>query len=166
MYYLHHLLLRRVEADARTAKQRYNLFGGEPARFTFISTDIRGTSILVRIKLALTLATLAFASVTLAQTPAVKPEHIRGEIMSLDGDILKVHRRSGEAVSIEVQPAVTVSAVKAIQLSEFKAGSFVGTAAMTGADGKLIATEVLLFPEAAAARVRGTIPGIWVPTAR
>lgn len=86
--------------------------------------------------------------------------------MSLDGDILKVHRRSGETVSIEVQPAATVSAVKAIQLSEIKVGSFVGTAAMTGADGKLIATEVLLFPEAVAARVRGTIPGIWVPTAR
>lgn len=91
---------------------------------------------LFRTKLGLTLAALAFAGVTLAQTPTVKPEHIRGEIVSFDGDTLKVHRRSGEIVAIEVKPAV---AVKAVQLSDIKPGSFVGTAAMTGADGKLIA---------------------------
>lgn len=50
---------------------------------------------------------------------------------------------------------MTVSAVKAIHLSEIKPGSFVGTAASTGADGKLTAMEVLLFPEAA----RGTGEG-------
>jgi hypothetical protein len=44
---------------------------------------------------------------------SVKPERIRGEIVSLDGDTLKVvHRRSGETISIEVKPEV-VSAVKA-----------------------------------------------------
>jgi hypothetical protein len=106
-------------------------------------------------KLGVALAILAFVGVTLAQTPAVKPERIRGEIVSLDGDTLKVHRRSGETVSIEVKPAVAVSAVRAIKLSEIKPGSFVGTAAMTGADGKLTATEVSVFPEAA----RGTGEG-------
>ena len=69
--------------------------------------------------------------------------------MSLDGDTLKVHRRSGETVSIEVKPAVAVSAVKAIKLSEIRPSSFVGTAVTTGADGKLTASEVLVFPEAA-----------------
>ncbi|RKF35752.1 hypothetical protein [Paraburkholderia fungorum] len=109
----------------------------------------------IRMKLGLTLATFAFVGVTLAQTPAVKPERIRGEIVALDGDILKVHRRSGETVSVEIKPAVTVSAVKAINLSEIRPGSFVGTAATRGADGRLTATEVLLFPEAA----RGTGEG-------
>lgn len=110
---------------------------------------------LLGMKFGVGLAALAFACVTLAQTPVVKPERIRGEIVSLDGETLKVHRRSGETVSIEVKPAVTVSAVKAIQLSEIKPGSFVGTAATAAADGKLTATEVLLFPEAA----RGTGEG-------
>ena len=109
----------------------------------------------IRMKLGVTLDTFAFAGVTLAQTPAVKPERIRGEIVSLDGDTLKVHRRSGETVSIEVKPAVAVSALKAIKLSEIKPGSFVGTAATTGADGKLTASEVHVFPEAA----RGTGEG-------
>jgi hypothetical protein len=109
----------------------------------------------IRMKLGVTLATFAFAGVTLAQTPAVQPERIRGEIVSLDGDTLKVHRRSGETTDIEVKPAVAVSAVKAIKLSEIKPGAFVGTAATRAADGKLTASEVVVFPEAA----RGTGEG-------
>ncbi|MFL9909194.1 hypothetical protein [Paraburkholderia sp. RL17-337-BIB-A] len=103
----------------------------------------------IRLKLGVTLATLTFASVVLAQTPAPKPSRIRGEIVSLDGDVLKVHRRSGDTVSIELKPTVAVSAVKAMQLSDIKPGSFVGTAATTGTDGKLTATEVVVFPESA-----------------
>jgi hypothetical protein len=109
----------------------------------------------IRLKLGVTLAALAFASVALAQTPAVKPSRIRGDIVSLDGDVLKVHRRSGDTVSIELKPTVTVSAVKAMQLSDIKPGSFIGTAATTGTDGKLTATEVVVFPESA----RGTGEG-------
>jgi hypothetical protein len=103
----------------------------------------------IPMKLGVILIIFALACVTLAQTPAVKPERIRGEITSLDGDTLKVQRRSGETVAIEVQPAVVISAVKAINLSEIKPGSFVGTAATTGTDGKLTALEVVVFPEAA-----------------
>jgi hypothetical protein len=102
-----------------------------------------------RLKLGITLAALAFTGVALAQTPAAKPSRIRGEIVSLDGDVLKVHRRSGDTVSIELKPTIAVSAVKAMQLSDIKPGSFVGTAATTGTDGKLTATEVLVFPESA-----------------
>ncbi|MFM0125756.1 hypothetical protein P0D73_44200 [Paraburkholderia sp. RL18-101-BIB-B] len=103
----------------------------------------------IRLKLGVTLATLAFASVVLAQTPTAKPSRIRGDIVSLDGDVLKVHRRSGDTVSIELKSTVAVSAVKAMELSDIKPGSFVGTAATTGTDGKLTATEVVVFPESA-----------------
>jgi hypothetical protein len=48
-----------------------------------------------------------------------------------------------------------VTAVKNIKLSDIKTGSFIGTAATTGTDGKMTATEVLVFPEAA----RGTGEG-------
>jgi hypothetical protein len=109
----------------------------------------------IRVKLGVILTIFAFAGVALAQTPAVKPERIRGEIVSLDGDTLKVQRRNGETVGIEVKPAVAISALKAMNLSEIKPGSFVGTAATTGADGKLTALEVVVFPEAA----RGTGEG-------
>src|ERR1700682_5135198 len=68
---------------------------------------------------------------------------------------MKVHRRSGDTVSIEVKPAVGVSTVKSMQLADIKPGSFIGTAATTGTDGKLTATEVVVFPESA----RGTGEG-------
>ncbi|SEB15497.1 hypothetical protein [Paraburkholderia sartisoli] len=108
----------------------------------------------IRMKLGVTLVTLSFAGAAFAQAPA-KPSRIRGEIVSLNGDVMKVHRRSGDMVSIEVKPDTGVSAVKAMQLSDIKPGAFVGTAATTGTDGKLTATEVLVFPESA----RGTGEG-------
>ncbi|WP_322013857.1 hypothetical protein [Paraburkholderia sp. J12] len=107
------------------------------------------------VKIAAFLAGLAFAGGVFAQTPTAKPTRVRGEIVSLTGDVLTVHRRSGDTVSIQLQPSATVSAVKAMQLSDIKPGSFVGTAATTDTSGKLTATEVVVFPEAA----RGTGEG-------
>jgi hypothetical protein len=84
-----------------------------------------------------------------------KRERIRGDIVSLRGDVLTVHRRSGENVSIEVGPEVAVTALKMVKLSDVKVGSYVGTPAMTGSEGKLTATAVLLFPEAASGTQEG-----------
>ncbi len=109
----------------------------------------------VRKQASAMLATLVFAGAALAQTPDVKPERIRGDIVSLQGDILTVHRRSGDTVSIEVKPDVEVSALKAIKLSDVKTGSYVGAAAISGSDGKMTAASLLVFPEGA----RGTNEG-------
>ncbi|MGF6918288.1 hypothetical protein [Paraburkholderia sp. 40] len=107
------------------------------------------------IKSGAALMTAALVSAAFAQAQATSPARIRGEIMSHDGDTLKVHRRSGDTVSIDVKPAASVSAVKTMQLSDIKPGTFIGTAATTGADGKLTASEVVVFPESA----RGTGEG-------
>ncbi|QGZ65497.1 hypothetical protein [Paraburkholderia acidisoli] len=109
----------------------------------------------IRLKLGVTLAAMALASAAMAQTPNAKPSRIRGDIVSLDGNTLKVHRRSGDTVSIDLGANTPVAAVKSMQLSDIKPGSFVGTAATTGTDGKLTATEVVVFPESA----RGTGEG-------
>lgn len=108
----------------------------------------------IRIKLAVSIVALSLASAALAQTPA-KPTRIRGDIVSLSGDTLTVHRRSGDTVKIALKADTPVTALKNIKLQDIKPGSFVGTAAMTGVDGKLTATEVLVFPESA----RGTGEG-------
>ncbi|WP_184138972.1 hypothetical protein [Paraburkholderia atlantica] len=109
----------------------------------------------LRIKLGAAFMAAAFASAAFAQAPATTPTRIRGEIVSQNGDTLKVHRRSGDTVSVDVKPDVRVSAVKTMQLSDIKPGTFIGTAATTGTDGKLTATEVVVFPESA----RGTGEG-------
>jgi hypothetical protein len=83
----------------------------------------------IRKQASVMLVTLLFAGVALAQAPDAKPARIRGDIVSLQGNILTVHRRSGDTVSIEVKPDVGVSALKTISLSDVKAGAYVGAEA-------------------------------------
>ena len=104
------------------------------------------------------LAFFLFAGAGLAQTSDVKPERIRGDIVSFQGDVLTVHRRSGDTVSIEVKPDVGVSALKAISLSDVKAGSYVGAAAKAADDGKMTAVSLLVFPEGARGTNEGHFP--------
>ncbi|MBU6487754.1 MAG: hypothetical protein KGQ57_08005 [Burkholderiales bacterium] len=111
----------------------------------------------IRIKLTAGIVTLTLTSITcaaFAQGPS-KPARIRGDIVGLSADTLTVHRRSGDTVKISLKSDTPITALKNIKLQDIKPGSFVGTAAMTGVDGKLTATEVLVFPEAA----RGTGEG-------
>ena len=75
--------------------------------------------------------------------------------MSFSGETLVVHRKSGDNATIEVKPDVGVSAFKPAKLSDAKVGTYVGTPAITGSDGKLTATSLIVFPEAA----RGTAEG-------
>ncbi|RFU45391.1 hypothetical protein [Paraburkholderia sp. DHOC27] len=103
----------------------------------------------IRLKVVASLVTLTLASAAFAQSSAVKPERIRGEIVSFSGGNLQVHRRSGDTVTIAVKDSTGINAVKAIQLADIKPGSYVGAAATPGPDGKLTAKEVLVFPEAA-----------------
>lgn len=51
-------------------------------------------------------------------------------------------------MTVDIKKETPVAALKNIGLADIKAGSFVGTAATTGTEGKLTATEVLVFPEA------------------
>jgi len=103
--------------------------------------------------LTATLLTAGVVGSTYAQAPKIT--RIRGEVVSLNGDQLTVHRRSGDTVVIALKPDAGVGSVRKIQLSDIKPGEFIGTAAKTDVDGKLVALEVLVFPEAA----RGTGEG-------
>jgi hypothetical protein len=67
-------------------------------------------------KLCVFLATLTLTCVSFAQTSDVKRERIRGDIVSLRGDVLTVHRQSGDTVSIEIKPDVAITALKAVKL--------------------------------------------------
>lgn len=109
----------------------------------------------IRLKLAISSLALTLAVTSFAQSSTDKPERIRGAIESFSGNTLQVHRRSGDTVSIQVSDATHLNAVKTVQLSDIKPGSYVGAAATPGPDGKLVAKEVLVFPEAA----RGTGEG-------
>jgi hypothetical protein len=108
-----------------------------------------------RYKLGFLLATAALSIASLSQAADVTPERIRGDIVSFTDETLVVHRKSGDTVSIEVKPSIGVSAFKPAKLSDAKVGTYVGTPAITGSDGRLTATSLIVFPEAA----RGTAEG-------
>ena len=84
------------------------------------------------------------------------PTRIRGEITAVDAGTITITRRgSGDVIKMALKSDVNVGAVKNIALAAIKKDAFIGTATETGADGKLTALEVLVFPETA----RGTGEG-------
>jgi hypothetical protein len=73
---------------------------------------------------------------------------IRGSIISLDGQTLKVKAREGETVDVTLAEGWTVSGMARASMADIKPGDFVGIASLpreSGGDGAL---EVLIFPPA------------------
>jgi hypothetical protein len=66
-----------------------------------------------------------------------------------------VQTTGGQAVTIALDPKTPITAVTAAKLADITPGSFVGSAARPGPDGKLVALEVHIFPE----KLRGTGEG-------
>jgi hypothetical protein len=99
---------------------------------------------------AVTLAVLAPAA--WAQTP---PGRLRGTVTSFAGDTLDLAVASGETVRLSVGDKTGVAALVPTSLADIKPGSYIGTAAVPGKGGTLVALEVHVFPEA----MRGTGDG-------
>jgi hypothetical protein len=98
-----------------------------------------------RFKTLALVAGLGLASVALAQLEP--PTRIRGTITAHTADTLTVQQRSGGTVTIALKSNVPIASVRRIALEDIRQGSFIGTAARRGPDGKLIAQEVVVFPE-------------------
>ena len=105
-------------------------------------------------KKALLLA-LAFCAANVLAQGSPAPMRLRGTIEKVDPTTLVVKERNGQTMTLAIADNFTVSEVLPVDPSMIQSGAFVGTAAVTGADGKLSALEVLVFPEA----MRGTGEG-------
>lgn len=84
---------------------------------------------------------LAFSAASQAQE-AVR---LRGGITGFDGKILAVRTREGADVNVEVSESVDVNYMKALRLEDVKPGTTLGTSAVPGREGKLIARELHFF---------------------
>jgi len=82
----------------------------------------------------------------LASAGADAQMRVRGTITSFDGNVLAVKTREGRDVKIELGKDATVAYPKALKLSDIKAGTPLGTTAVMGADGRLVAREIHVFP--------------------
>lgn len=106
---------------------------------------------------------VAFVSPALAQSgygappPPAQPTPwgTKGTIVSFANDVLTVKTDAGETVAVHLTKDTGISAHAKRTLADIKPGDFVGSAAVPGADGKLTAQEVHIFPEA----LRGTYEG-------
>ncbi len=87
-----------------------------------------------------------FTATAFAQ--AQKPSNIRGTVVALQGDVLTVKTTAGKDLKIALTPKTSISYPRRLKLSDLKAGDYVGSAAMPGPDGKLVAREVHVYPEA------------------
>jgi len=104
---------------------------------------------------AMLVTTVSFAQ----QPPAPAPVRIRGQIDQVDGDLLQIKARSGEAMKVKlVDPARVMALVKA-SLADIKLGTFVGVTAMPQADGTQKAIAIHIFHESQ----RGVVPERFLP---
>ena len=98
----------------------------------------------------ITVSLLSAAFASQAQTI-----RLRGEIESADGNSLGVRLSDGSRSRLVLAPHAEIIAVVKASISEIKAGTFLGSAALPQADGTQRALEVHIFPE----EMRGTGEG-------
>ena len=107
-----------------------------------------------RFALVLLSIPLSIAGFAGAQTPA----RVRGTITAIDGNVLMVKSREGKDLRIEIAPGATYSYMKRLSLDDVKPGTALGTSAVTGPEGKIVALELHLFAAGRPARNEGHRP--------
>ncbi len=102
---------------------------------------------------------LVGVALSLSSLPAAAqdkpPQHVRGDIVAMNGDTMDVRTRAGQVVHVKVPDSVGVAKVEEASASDITDGSFVGVTAVPQSGGKLVAKEVHIFPE----EMRGTGEG-------
>jgi hypothetical protein len=106
-----------------------------------------------KIILAGLVAGVAMNGTAFAQKQA--PTVVRGTIDSINGNALTITDRAGDKMSLTLEPGATITEIVQSKLSDVKAGSYVGTAAIPMPNGQLRAMELQVFPE----NMRGTGAG-------
>src|ERR1700712_596935 len=102
------------------------------------------------------LALVSFASIAWAQpAPTVR---IRGTIEAVDGATLTIKSREGTEMKVRMTDNVAVFGVAKTELSEIKAGSYIGVSAMPEPDGTQKALAVHIFPESQRGAAEGFRP--------
>ena len=97
-------------------------------------------------------AYIVIAGLAQAQTPVAR---VRGDIVAINGAALQLKADSGQIVAIRLADKYSISARSRADPALIAPGTFLGTTAIPGPDGTLVATEVHIFPES----MRGTGEG-------
>jgi hypothetical protein len=95
--------------------------------------------------------------------PDTTPTRIRGTVDKLDGQTLLIKSRDGQSLSVALAPNFTVLGVVTKSVADIKLGDYVASTSVKGADGKLKAIEVHIFPENMRGVAEGQFPWDLVP---
>jgi len=87
-------------------------------------------------------------------TTSSQPEHVRGAVRTVDGQVLTVGTSDG-SVRVRLAPSTAIATVVQSDRAHLTDGSFLGITSVAGPDGSRRAVEVHVFPEA----MRGTGEG-------
>jgi hypothetical protein len=96
------------------------------------------------IPLIAAIAASLIASLAHAQAPA----RLRATVVSVDANVMTVKTAAGKDVRVQLADNTGITYPRRISMADIKEGDFIGTAAMPGPDGKLVAREVHLFAPA------------------
>lgn len=99
-----------------------------------------------------TLVVVLLTAVAQAQTP---PVQIVGAIDKLDGDALTIKVSDGQMTTATLKVDTAIWGMAKSSLAAIKPGDFLASGGVKGADGKIYAVEVRIYPEA----LRGTGEG-------
>ena len=110
-------------------------------------TNSAGRKALVLGALFMMTASAAYAETT--------PVRVRGTVVSLDGNKLVVHPKTGDNITVMLNDNFGAVAVIKASMADIKEGTFIGTATVTQPDSSLKSEEVVVFPD----KMRGTGEG-------
>jgi len=108
-------------------------------------------------RLILIAATLLAGTATaqVASSGKPEPEHVRGDIVTVEGNTLTIKSRTGETQKVKLADDARVAVAEKADLGDVREGTFIGTTAVPQSDGTLRAIEVHVFPDS----MRGTGEG-------
>jgi hypothetical protein len=108
-------------------------------------------------------ATVPASSASSPSADASPTIRLRGNLTAVSASSITMTTRDGETVELALAPDLAVSEVRPIELSEIRAGSFIGVGAVPQADGSQRAVAVTVFPESARGTGEGHRPFSLVP---
>jgi hypothetical protein len=89
---------------------------------------------------------LALSAALITPALAQTAVRIRGDITAINGNVLSVKTREGQDLKVELAEKASFAYMRALKLEDVKPGTPLGTSAVKGPDGKLVARELHIFP--------------------
>ncbi len=89
---------------------------------------------------------LLMGTAAAAQQKPGAPQHIRGDVVSLTGNALRIQNNAGDTVNVQLPSGTQLAVAERASVSALHDGDYVGTAAVPDANGTLRAVEVHIFP--------------------